>query len=150
MRASAAKRKLANAPASAVESTKPAFRPWDERTLAINALIRRYFHTQEVLAEWTAKLATNLTGFNFAHELEWSSGLFDYAAEAKVLQRAIMTVWGGEERGEPVSLETLLRIANQEALRGARYPKHSTSAPSNLMHQAETAAWANLSERIGQ
>lgn len=119
---------------------------YDERTVAILGLIRRYFWNLEKLNEWRAKAAT-LSGGGFARELEWSGGLFDIAAEAFVLESVLRAVWAGEAKGEPVTLDAIAAEATREALRGARSPGRSTSGASNLMDQAKTAAWANLAER---
>lgn len=74
--------------------------------------------------------------------LEWSQDDFRDAARLSV---ALIVV---KHLEADMPLADILSVATREAMRGALYPQHSTSAPSNYAIQCKTAAWAHHAEML--
>lgn len=90
----------------------------------------------KTLAQFAERLVRNpLDAF------QWSDGAIEAAARKDValyLKNVLEHPEGG--------LDAAIAKATEMALRGARYPSHSTSAISNLCEQAKTAAFADMAE----
>ena len=84
-----------------------------------------------------------LAGFNEKfmsdpeHTFSWADDYYKKAAQHKVAKFTLMRI---KEHG----LDIAVRQAFDQALSGARWPQHSTSSSSNLMHQEMTSAWAEM------
>lgn len=86
-----------------------------------------------------------------ARTMEWSDSFVRKAADQKVARCALYILEQAQEKGlDP--LDTLLDESRKMTVRGARFPHHSTSQPSNAVNEAIVAAWAevyeNLSDRL--
>ena len=74
-----------------------------------------------------------------AYALKWSSHSFKLAAVRKVAMIML------EILKDPASnLDRAVQYAHDQMVSGARWPEHSTSPSSNLMHQEMTSAWAEM------
>lgn len=78
-----------------------------------------------------------------AESLTWSDNVFEAAAELRVFERVIKHLTKPESK---VTFDSIRGFALEEAVHGARYPKHSTSPVSNLVAEYETRAWAKIYE----
>jgi len=76
-----------------------------------------------------------------AYAFEWADSAMKAAASRKV---ALHLQAIAKEHG----LDEALNFAHQQALRGARYPSHSTSATTNEMAAYVTAAYAEFVEFV--
>lgn len=85
-----------------------------------------------------------------ASALEWSSDIFSKAAMRKVL--LIMQSVANKQLSSGMDAKEILKgiqnTATKEALRKARFPTHSTSAPANEIELSLGAAWAELAEKL--
>ncbi len=79
---------------------------------------------------------------NPLHELEWSQGVFEAAADLDIATRILKSVTGG------TTVMFLAEFATKEAMHGARYPQHSSSPVSNYTLTLRTAAWAKMAETL--
>lgn len=91
---------------------------------------------KEDVTAFAAKFAENPCS-----AFEWADGAMEAAAKLDVATR-IKSVFEAEGR------EVAVNVAQIEALRGARYPSHSTSQAANAMAQYKTAAYAEFAGRI--
>jgi hypothetical protein len=83
--------------------------------------------------------------------LSWSDDAFKDAARVKVYGQVLFSLrafLNDEKQG--VSPADVAKWGQEEVLRRAKYPKMSTSVPSNLAETYETAAWAELLEFLQQ
>jgi hypothetical protein len=92
------------------------------------------------LATFSARFAENPL-----YAFEWASGAIEAAAKQHVALalKAIVERPGDEFGGH----ENAVKYAVREALRGAKWPSHSTSAVSNLANEAKTAAFADFADK---
>jgi len=110
--------------------------------------------TQNVVAK-LAKAITELNGeiakfgkkFKESphYALEWSDSVFEAVARRDIyvsLHEALTT------KDTKATVDSLLLHAQRSARDGARYPRRSTSSGMNLMHQCETAVWAEVSDPL--
>lgn len=75
--------------------------------------------------------------------LEWASDDFVHAARIQIYSQVIDTARKPDTKAD---LFTLLKYAQEQAIRAAMYPQRSTSPCSNLMDQAKGTAWAEVYE----
>ena len=87
-----------------------------------------------------AKFTTNLAE-NAAYAFEWADAAAAGAAELKVC--ATVRAWMSHET-KPATLDVVRQELARQVRSGARFPKHRTSALTNLMAQNELAAQASL------
>ena len=73
-----------------------------------------------------------------AYALTWGTGVFQAAAEIRVVKQVI----GAFENGGKV--EDVRSILLDHVLHRSKYPPHSTSPTSNLLEQYELAAYAEI------
>jgi predicted dinucleotide-utilizing enzyme len=66
----------------------------------------------------------------------------EFACEAAATLRVLEIVKANLDRGQEV--EVVIAGAVREAVRGARFPKRSTSPTGNLMAQCLAAAWGEV------
>lgn len=69
--------------------------------------------------------------------MEWGMSAMEAAAKKHVAEYLLEVI-------ELNGINTSFKIAQEEALRGARWPTHSTSPTANIMSQAKTAAFAEF------
>jgi hypothetical protein len=98
--------------------------------------LRKESATKEVTS-WARKFADNP-----ASALEWSDKIFDEAAALQVIAQVEMML------ENKATLGGVKQALEKMALRGARWPEHSTSVASNRMHQALTAAYAIMADDV--
>ena len=79
------------------------------------------------------------------YALEWSDSAFEAVArrDIYVSLHEALTVKDTE-----ATVDSLLEYARKQARDGAKYPRRSTSSGMNLMHQCETAVWAEVSDPL--
>ena len=98
----------------------------------VECLDRTVRFQDEKVATWRKKFDSDP-----AYAFECASQVAEAAAKAQVYRLIIaLTLEAGPFKA--------LDRATEEALRGARWPSHSTSPMANLMHEAQTAAWAEF------
>lgn len=104
---------------------------------AMQTLEFRAQFSENMVERWQADLAKNAS-----HAFEWSNEVAVAAHTAWVLRQAhdLLGNYG------PAAL---LKAANYEVMRGARWPSHSTSPSANVAAEAKTAAWADLVADLG-
>ncbi len=78
-----------------------------------------------------------------SYALRWSDHTFTTAAKVDVYGTVLSWLLNDE-----VTMEQIISEIKSQALRGAMYPEHSTSIPSNLMATYKTQAWAELVEKL--
>jgi len=104
---------------------------------------------QKELAVFSAKLAENP-----AHAMEWSGRAFTAAAALKVymtVERWIQNAHAGlaEQKDEVAVLRAITHFSLRQVLQAAsRATSRSSSPTSNLMEDAEGAAWTGLYETL--
>lgn len=81
---------------------------------------------------------------NACYALDWSQSLFDKVAEAQIATKILNAM----EKNQSLGLKWFYEFAVSQALQYARSPHRSTSNTANLMHQAQTTAWANVVEML--
>ena len=92
---------------------------------------------KEALDGFAAELAKDPV-----YQLGWAEAAYDNAGTYHVLSQVVAALDGG------CSAKDALDTVTREALRGARSPQRSTSATSNRLEQAKTAAYAEAIERL--
>lgn len=99
----------------------------------------------EKAVKWGAEFAEDPM-----YALEWSKTTFECVARAHVAARVRRMLLEKNEEGEYCysHFGDIQDRAKEEALRGARNRKFSTSPTSNLLTQFVTAAWAEAVERL--
>jgi len=98
----------------------------------VESLSRLAGYEDAQVAAWGVKFAADP-----AYAFECASNVAEAAAKARVFRTlAVMTLECGPFK--------TFAYAQEQALRGARWPSHSTSPMANLMHEADTAAWAEF------
>jgi hypothetical protein len=110
------------------------------REQAIEEIDERSKHLEQSLSEWAARFAKDP-----GYALSWSDDSFKAAAQLTEGYRLKNILIRDD-------IEDIMAAAGKhlrgEILRGASYPKHSTSLPSNLMDQYTLAAQAELYDRF--
>jgi hypothetical protein len=104
---------------------------------SLTVLIRIH---KEALDKWAAKFAQNP-----AYAMKWAGEAFEDAAKHAVATEVLCAI---EQQG--VAIDLVRRHAENQALKGARYPERSTSPSANEAARCETAAWAEMLERIDE
>ena len=74
-----------------------------------------------------------------AHALSWSLGVFEKAAELKVLKQIVAALEDGT-----ATLDNIRSTLTDRVLHRAKYPPQSSSPTSNLIEQYELAACAKI------
>lgn len=113
----------------------------EARAKEITFLRERIAHDRDrakaQLDAWVAKAAEDPV-----YQLGWAESAFDDAGTYHVLSEVAAALDAGCSAAEA------LRTVTREALRGARHPQRSTSASSNRLEQAKTAAYAEVIEKL--
>lgn len=73
--------------------------------------------------------------------LRWSAQAFEAAAKIRVA-KTVLSVF---DKG---GMDLVREMVTREVVRGARDPQRSTSMASNLLHQCEVSAWAEVLEML--
>lgn len=99
-----------------------------------------------ILSSAEADLAKFAASFaeNPFYAFEWAQSAIEAAARKDVATRLKMMIDGGKEKDSYDGWEAAVAFAYDQALRGARWPNHSTSAVSNVAKEALTAAYADF------
>jgi hypothetical protein len=90
------------------------------------------------IADWTERLAKNP-----CDAFEWSDGAMQRAAEKEVALHLKAIV-----ESEKGGIDQAVAYAVEQALRGARWPSHSTSTITNVMAEFKTAAFAEFAAKF--
>ena len=106
---------------------------------------------EESLKKWGERFAENP-----ADALSWSSNTFKYAAELSVARRVLYHVKVMAAEGDGTYsghtglavVRSVYRELREETMRNARWPEHSTSAPSNEIATRLMAARAEMVVKI--
>lgn len=93
-------------------------------------------YAQDAIDKFRANLVENAL-----YAFEWSDDAIMAAARLDVTTR-LKNILAHPEGG----LDKTIDYARMEAMRGARYPSHSTSALTNFVRQCTTAAYAEFVE----
>ena len=82
--------------------------------------------------------------------LKWSDSVFVAAAKQRVTREAMMLFaqFDKEALTPEQQWARVLKYFTEKAMRGARFPKMSTSVPSNLAETYQTQAYAEMAEKL--
>lgn len=83
------------------------------------------------------------------YALEWGDQMFKDAAKMFVYKQVAELVADTNNMTDEQMLDRLTKVIQNEIIRGARFPSHSSSQCTNLMATYKLAAWADVGELVG-
>lgn len=98
-------------------------------------------HATDELKDFADKLAKDPS-----YAMSWSGDAFTHAAEHKVW--STVRSYCDDVEDPDNRMDLIIKLVQNNALRGARHPERSTSPASNLMNQEMTIAWASVLDRL--
>lgn len=113
--------------------------PEQKRSRYTQYIQHQLLQLQKELNAWADKFKVNPS-----YELDWSASVFENAAELKVYEELLADLLS------PATPAELIAKYQHETVQRARFPKLSSSVPSNLMTQHLLAAYAQIADKISE